>query len=153
MQTSAATDSKFYWIVVADESAAVIFGQERPNGPLVSLFSMDNPEARKHTGELLSDRGGRAFDSHGQGRHTMAKEKEGPKRHLAIQFAKEISEKIARSMHDGSCRGYALIAAPRFLGLLRDAVSTNVKDGPFTTIAKDVVTRDPKFIEEMLSGS
>ena len=153
MQTSAATDNKYYWIVVADESAAVIFGQERRNDPLFPLHSLDNPEARKHTGELLSDRGGRAFDSHGQGRHTMAKEKEGPKRHLATVFAKEIAEKIAHAMHDGSCRGYALIAAPRFLGLLRDAVATNVKDGPFTTIDKDVVGKDAKFIEELLAGS
>jgi len=153
MQVGSAIDTRQYWIVVADESAAVVYAQERRNGPLSPILTLDNSDARKHTGDLISDRGGRAFDSHGQGRHTMAREKTSPKRHIATIFAKEIAERIAHAMHDGSCRGYALIAAPRFLGLLRDSVAANVKERPFLTIDKDVVDKDAKFIEEMLSGS
>ncbi|MDH4107226.1 MAG: host attachment protein [Gammaproteobacteria bacterium] len=153
MQANSVATTKHYWIVVADESAAVVYGQERKNGPLTSMFTLENSEGRRHTGELISDRGGRAFDSHGQGRHTMAREKTDPKRHLATIFAKEIAEKIGHAVHDGSCRGYALIAAPRFLGLLRDALATSVKEEPFLSVAKDVVDKDPKFIEGLLSGS
>ena len=152
MQTNLALASKSFWVVVADEAAAVIYSQDRRSGPLTPLLTLENSDARKHTGELLADKGGRSFDSHGQGRHTLAKEKAGPKRHVAMVFAKDIAELIGRALHDGSCRGYALIAAPRFLGLLRDslAVATNVE--PYLEIDKDVVAKDAKFVEDLLTA-
>lgn len=152
MQSSAATANKSFWIVVADEAAAVIYSRERRHSPLDLLMTLDNADARKHTGEIISDRGGRAFDSFGTGRHTMVKEKSSPKRHLAEVFAKEIAERIGKALHDGSCRGYALIAAPRFLGLLRTALASTVTTDPYMTIDKHVVQKDAAFIETLLAG-
>ena len=60
------------WIIVADESLARIFSQEKKFGPLRQVAELSNADARKKTGDMISDRGGRSFDSHGQGRHTMA---------------------------------------------------------------------------------
>jgi protein required for attachment to host cells len=143
---------KTYWIVVADESQAIIYTRNERRAPLLELLSLENPEARKKKGELATDRSGRSFDSFGAGRHTMAIEKTDPKKHAALVFAKQIAERIGKVTHDGSCRGYALIAAPRFLGLLRDAVEKNCRFEPFKTIDKDVVGRDTAFLQKLVDS-
>jgi protein required for attachment to host cells len=114
------------------------------------LFLLENEAARAKTAELLSDRGGRSFDSAGKGRHTMAKEKSSPKRHLAETFAKQIAERIGKASHVGSCIAYSLIAAPRFLGLLRDALANTAAQDPLQTVSKEVVGQDTTFIEKLL---
>ena len=142
---------KPYWIVVADEASAIVYARDTRRAPLRELFSLRNEAARRKTGDLISDRGGRSFDSHGQGRHTMAKEKTDPKKHAAIVFAREIADRIGKAMNDGSSRGFALVAAPKFLGVLRDAVATSIKAEPFATIDKQVVGRDTSVIEKLLA--
>ena len=141
---------KPYWIVVADDAGAVVYGRETMRGPLSELFSLRNEAARMKTGELLSDRGGRSFDSLGQGRHTMTKE-HGPKEHASEVFAKDIAERIRKAVHGGDCRGYALIAAPRFLGRLNESVSRIVSEPPFLAIDKNVVGRETAFIEKLIA--
>lgn len=152
MTQTASPAEKSFWVVVADESRAIIYSRKTRHAAMHELFSLENELARVKTGDLLSDRGGRSFDSAGKGRHTMAKEKSGPKRHLAEAFAKQIAERIGKATHVGSCRGYALVAPPRFLGILRDAVSITSKDEPFQSVAKEVVGKDTAFIEKLLDS-
>jgi len=137
---------------VANESSAIVYAQDTKKSPLREMFSLHNEVARKKIGELISDRGGRSFDSGGQGRHTMTKEKTDPKKHASIAFAKQLADRIGKAAHKGDCRGFALIAAPRFLGVLRDALSTSTSTTPFYTVDKDVVGQDKVFIEKLLAG-
>ena len=141
---------KKYWVVVADESSATIYTRDTRRAPLVAHLTFENPVARRKTGELLSDRGGRSFDSHGQGRHTMAKEKSDPKKHAAQVFAKEIASRIGKAANQGKCRGIALVAAPRFLGVLRDAIDTVVHMEPYAAVDKEMVGQDTAVIEKLL---
>ncbi len=145
--------TKHYLVVVADESRAVLYSHETLSGPLSQLTELDNEAARMKTEDLITDRGGRSFDSHGQGRHTMTGGKYGPKHHAAEVFAKQIAERIASSTHKGTCRGFALVAAPRFLGMLRDALSSSTKAEPWTSVDKDVVGRDAAIIRDLLTKS
>lgn len=150
MTNAANVPGRSFWVVVADESKAIIYSRETRHGPMQELFSLENEAARAKTAELLSDRGGRSFDSAGKGRHTMAKEKSSPKRHLAETFAKQIAERIGKASHVGSCIAYSLIAAPRFLGLLRDALANTAAQDPLQTVSKEVVGQDTTFIEKLL---
>ena len=145
-------DDKHYLVVVADEYRAVIYARDTLTGPLRKLRTYTNETARMKTGELLSDRGGRSFDSHGQGRHAMGSERDAPQQHLARAFAKSIAEVIAAESHRGACRGYAVVAAPRFLGLLRQEFATQLKNEPYATVDKDVVNQDEAFIEKLLDN-
>jgi protein required for attachment to host cells len=146
-------DDKRYLVVVADEYRAIIYARNTLTGPLRQLRTFTNETARMKTGELLSDRGGRSFDSHGQGRHTMAGEKDAPQQQVAKAFAKEIAESIAAEAHKGTCRGYAVVAAPRFLGVLRQEFATAVKQDPYASVAKDVVAQDESVIERLLENA
>jgi len=54
-------------------------------------------------------------------------------------------------MHDGTCDEIALIAAPRFLGVLRDALAIAGKVNPVLTIDKEMVGQDAVVIEKLLA--
>jgi protein required for attachment to host cells len=142
---------KTTWVIVADESAATVYVRKSRHGQLTELFNLANEAGRKKIGDLISDRGGRSFDSHGQGRHTMAKEKTGPKKHAAIAFAKKIANRINKAIHDGTCDEIALIAAPRFLGILRDALSKAGNVDAAVAIDKEMVGQDVAVIEKLLA--
>ena len=64
--------NRHFLVVVADESKAVVYRRATRSGPLQEIFTFNNEAARLKTGELLADKGGRSFDSHGHGRHTRA---------------------------------------------------------------------------------
>jgi protein required for attachment to host cells len=146
------SETRCWAVVVADESRAIIYGRDSLSGPIRELFSFDNETARMKTDELISDSGGRSFDSYGKGRHTMGHEKADPKKTAAMAFAKRIAERIAKGMYDGSFRGFALVAAPRFLGVLRDALSVATTVEPYATVDKEVVGQDVAVIEKLLAS-
>lgn len=153
MSQNLSPEDKKYWVVVADESAATVYTRDTRRAPMRALFSLSNEVARMKTGEIIADRGGRSFDSHGDGRHTMANEKVGPQREAAMRFAKDIAGRIKDGRHRGICRDYALVAAPRFLGDLRQALATAGVDDPYFEIAKDLVGHDTAQIEKLLDQS
>ncbi len=142
--------NKYYLVVVADESRADLYKRERLRGPMQLARTFENEAARQKTDDLLADRGGRAFDSHGHGRHTMSAEKTGPKQHLAEAFAREIAEFIATAHHKGQLHGYALVAAPRFLGTLRGQLASRVHDQPYRTVDKNVVGQPEANVAKLL---
>jgi protein required for attachment to host cells len=151
MSSVESLSQKSDWGVGADESRAIFYAWDTKHGPLRELAQLENEVARQKTSSQISDRGGRSFDSHGQGRHTMTNEKTDPKKHAAIAFAKEVAGRVAKARQDGSCRDYALVAAPRFLGLLRDALETAGHPDPLLAIDKGVVGQDAAVIEKLLN--
>lgn len=150
MAPTAQAGNKYYLVVVADESRADIYHRERKRGPLRLIRSFENDAAQMKTGDLITDRGGRAFDSHGHGRHTMSAEKSDPKQHIAETFARRVAEHIAAEQHDGHLYAFALVAAPRFLGSLRSQLRSRVRGEPYMTIDKNVVGQSEDQIAHLL---
>ena len=113
-------------------------------------MSLQNESARKKAEELIADRGGRSFDSHGEGRHTVSKEKSGPRTHSAEAFAKDIAARLHKARLQGSFDSFVLIAAPRFLGMLRAALKPASGTVPDTSISKEMIGRDIADITKLL---
>lgn len=151
MNATTSRASRRFWVVVADEAKAVFYAHETRSGPLERLFALDNEDERKKTVNLIAESGGRSFDSFGGHRHTLAKEKADPHRHIALQFAKDIAGRITKAKQSGECREFSLVAAPRFLGMLRDALDVAGNAEPVLTINKEVVSQDPTVIEKLLA--
>lgn len=145
--------NRHFLVVVADESKAIVYRRAARSGPLQEITTFENEAARLKTGEILADKGGRSFDSHGHGRHTMANEKADPKKHLAEQFARDIAEHITTDVLKGTCRGYALVAAPHFLGMLRTELARHTPMEPYATVDKSVVGQAEAVIEKLLAES
>ena len=142
---------KTTWIIVADESKATIYSRKAKKSPLEELCTLGNDAGRKKPGELMSDRGGRSFDRFGDGRHTLTKEESGPKKRAAAAFAKKIALRINKALRDGTCDEFAVISAPRFLGVLRRALTKTGKNAPGLSIDKEMVGQDAAAIEKLLA--
>lgn len=144
------TDLGKHWVVVANESRAVVFSRTDPRSPLNERLIIENAIAREKIGDILADKGGRSFDSLGRGRHTMAKEETGPKRQEASRFARKIVAVLDKAMQRGDCRDFGLIAAPEFLGLMRRAMAVAGHVQPDFEIDKNIATFDPEEIEALV---
>jgi len=149
---SAPIGSESYRVVVADEFRAMFYDRDKKFSPLREAGTMQNDSAREKTGALISDRGGRAFDSHGPGRHTMATEKDDPKTHAAVVFAKDIAERLARDRSGNGFDRLIVVAAPRFLGVLRPALATAGVEAE-RELSKEVTGRDAAFIQKLLDSA
>lgn len=113
------------WVVVADASRARLFLAETPRGPLVELEDAAHSAARLQDHELLSDRAGRSFDIQGHHRHAM-EATTNPHDQEAQRFAHELAERLRVHHNAHDFDGLVLVAAPRFLGLLRGALDEQV---------------------------
>lgn len=153
MKTNALNQKSYCWVVVADESKAVFYTRETRRSPMQEAFSLDNAIAREKMADILTDTGGRSFDSGGQGRHTMTRENGGPKHQAIAAFAKEIAGELHKARHAGAFREFAVVAAPRFLGILRTALASAGKLEAHVEVDKEVVGKGPEFIAGLVDAA
>jgi len=137
------------WVVVADSSRARFFTADKPNSALAEKKSLEHPESRMHEQELTSDLPGRSFDSGGQGRHAMGSAV-GPKRQEAIRFAKEVTERLESERNHGGFHKLYVVAAPAFLGFLRDNFSNPMSGKVASFLDKNLVDHDAPTIRTHL---
>jgi protein required for attachment to host cells len=138
------------WIVVAESARARIFAVSDIGGKLREVADLSHPESRLHARELSSDLPGRAFDSHGEGRHGMEQATD-LKDQEAHTFAVEIARHVDRNRLDGSFDALILVAPPKFLGRLRSELSKACKDAVIGELGKNLVEADEKTLERQLS--
>lgn len=137
------------WVLVADSSRARIFRADTPKSPLQELETLAHPESRLHERDLTTDLPGRAFDSVGQGRHAM-EQKTSPKYEEAISFARQIGEQMDSARIAGKFSKLILVAAPAFLGLLREQLSAETMKKVTATIDKDFTSLDVAALRSRL---
>lgn len=83
----------------------------------------------------------------------MIKEKSGPKQQATAAFAKQIAEQLHKARHAGAFREFAIVAAPRFLGVLRNALASAGKLEAHVEVDKEVVNKDPEFIAKLVDAA
>jgi len=110
------------WVVVADSSRARIFLAESPVAPLAEIKAFENPQGRMHDRDITSDLPGRSFDSMGNGRHAMEPHTD-PRHELVVEFARQIAAYLDAGRNNNDYEQLALVAAPSFLGLLREQLN------------------------------
>ena len=137
------------WVLAADSSYAKILQADNRATPLSLVEELEHPEARLKNGELYSDDAGRSFDSGGQGRHAMEPEMDA-KSVEAQRFARELCEKLRQAAVDGRYEKLYILAAPGFLGILRECLDGNVKSRIAGEVAKDVARQSPEEIRKKL---
>ena len=137
------------WIVVADEAKARILTTNKSTEPLVEMKSLVSDEANEREQDLVTDKQGRGSSGVGQARHGMD-EKNTQKDQYALRFAKQLSDLLEKNQHDKSYMKLIIVAAPRFLGLLRKELSKNVTDLVSLEVDKDLTMLEPNAIREHL---
>ena len=140
---------KVTWIVLADSARARIFTLSEPGTKLRERVDLSHPQSRVHDRDLTTDLPGRAFDSHGQGRHAM-EQRHDPKEHEAQTFAANVARELERARSDGPFDSLVLVAPPKFLGLLRAQLDKGTHEHVIVEIHKNLVETDLKTLERRL---
>jgi len=132
------------WIVVANNTGARIFtlaaaaprlkdaqarqrrAQDLEPSRLEERESLENPQGRMKAQAIDADRPGRAFQSAGMSRHGITREVDA-KTQAAIRFARQVAERLESARRQGEVERLILVAAPEFLGLLRQHLSAELR--------------------------
>lgn len=140
------------WILVAHRGGARLFENNGPGTGLKLLEDIPHPAGRLKDGEINADKPGRAFDSFGDGRHSMSKEHD-PTEHVAQQFAKQLCEKLDLGRTQNHYSKLILVAEPRFLGLLRAALPAHTAALVSATLDKDLIGIEDRDLPSHLGAT
>ena len=130
-------NAKTTWILVAHRAGAALYESRGPGGPFPEIEHIEHPRGRLKPGEVNSDRPGRAFDRVGGGRHAMAVEESADQR-IEHEFVLQLVERIERGRAEGAFDRFVLVAPPKMLGRLRDALPQPLRPLLAGTLAKDL---------------
>lgn len=136
-------------VVVADSSKARILMAESGQGPLTDEKDFIHPESRLREQDLVSDGTGSESDGGGFGKHSMGHERTAHEKEMK-NFADELCVEIDRLRQGSDLRRIYLVAAPKFLGLLRTAMSKQCSTLIEGEISKDLVSHSIEDIRSHL---
>jgi protein required for attachment to host cells len=125
MATKTQNKGHVQWIVIADHVEARIWAR-RDGEALHLVESLQHPAGHLREQDLVSDEPGR-MTARGRG-HTQTMKQRGSARQTEqAHFAAAIGEHLARALHQGLYDELALVAAPRWLGELREHLDRSVR--------------------------
>lgn len=134
-------------LLVADSGTARILRVTGRSGSekLTEVAHLELPAAHLLKQEMVSDKTGRVFDRSrgGQGPRSTARHGAGsdfdPHTAEYERFAKRISRRLDTERRNGDCQELVIIAAPRFLGVLRPKLSRPTQQIVVLEVTKDLV--------------
>lgn len=139
----------YTWVVVADSVRARIFTAETSTSGLAEVETLTHPEGRMHDRDITSDLPGRSFDSKGMGRHAMEPPTD-PKQELAIEFARTVAHHLDAARVKKDFERLIIVAAPTFLGLLRDQLNNTCRKLVAFELNKNLTQHSPEDIRNHL---
>lgn len=125
------------WIVIADRSGARILRHQGGQPSLEPIGEIAHPEGRLRPHEIEADRPGRVHDRMSAHRHGVARE-EAATEHLAKGFALAIAERLRKARLEQQFDRLVLVAGPRMLGHLRDALDAHTAALVTAELPKDL---------------
>lgn len=138
------------WVLVADGEKALILRNEGdaeyPNLQVTRLIEQDNPA----THEQGTDRPGRFSD--GPSVHRSAVQETDWHRLAEERFARDLADRLYKAAHAGRFDRLILVAPPRTLGELRDALHKEVRARVIAEIDKDLTNHPVHEIEKIVAG-
>ena len=138
----------YTWVVVADSVRARIFTAETSTSGLAEFETLTHPEGRMHDRDITSDLPGRNQDSKG-GRHAMEPPTD-PKQELAIEFARTVAHHLDAARVKKDFERLVIVAAPSFLGLLRDQLNNTCRKLVAFELNKNLTQHTPEDIRDHL---
>lgn len=137
------------WILAAGSGKARLFEADGRNAPLRETRTLVDTAVRQRSGDIQADAPGRSFDRRGPGRHAMAP-RQDPTRERARHFAAEIADMLDEGRREGRYERLYLLADPRLLGQLREALDKATRALVAGEITKDLSARSPETIRAHL---
>lgn len=139
---------KLTWILVADKSRARIFEAEKRSS-IREIEDIAHPESRLHAHDLTSDLPGRNAGKDGAGGHAF-QDHIDPQKQEAIDFANSLAKHLENALHTRKFKQLILIAAPSFLGILRNQLSDELNQRVCFELDKNLTKLSVDDIREHL---
>jgi protein required for attachment to host cells len=137
------------WLIVADNSRARIFAMESRTSPITEIKTIVHTEARLHEQNMTSDLPGRASGNSGGAGHAYQDET-SPKEQENLNFAKEIANELDAARKENKFKQFILVAAPGFLGNLRNQMTPQTQKLSCFELAKNLSHLDAAAIRNHL---
>jgi protein required for attachment to host cells len=132
--------SKTQWVVVADEAIARVMSLPTEAGDLEEVTTMTNPDAHATGAEFRRDAQGRRSGGDSRmGGNATASASDTQSHQEAAVFAQQVADWLADAERGNRYDELTVVAAPRFLGLLRKALSPQVTKTIVKEVDKDVI--------------
>jgi protein required for attachment to host cells len=127
------------WIVVADSARARIFSAGRRDRGWELVESLEHPEGRSHTPELVTE--------------MPAMERgELPKERETRVFARQLARRLEGAFHRHQFQRLVLVAPPELMGALRKSLSPPVSEAVSDEITKDFSQLRQDDLEERIAS-
>jgi protein required for attachment to host cells len=139
------------WVLIADGGHAKVFESEGPGCALTPIESMTLSADLPANRDILSDRPGRSFDSHGHSRHAMESPSDAH-RELKREFARKVASLLEACVAQGKLDRLVVVAPPPALGDLREALSKAVRAKVSAELAQDLVKTPHSELPQHLAG-
>ncbi|MCH7342913.1 host attachment protein [Pelomonas sp. CA6] len=130
-------DDGSHWVLVADEGVAHLLRLPEAAGDLEAQHTLTDAAAHADKADLRRDAEGR------RGGSTTTSAGLDESHEEARGFAARVAQALDEALEAGRFRTLDLVAAPRFLGLLRKALSTRVAAAVTREQALDLVHEKP----------
>ena len=128
--------SKKTWIIVADGTRARILANDGPGSGLHDALNADFVSDNRKSRDIVSDRPGRSKGGAG-GRHAM-EPKVDSHQYEKQQFAKEVANHINDACQRSEFASLILVAPPKTLGELRNALDKSALSKISAELDKDL---------------
>lgn len=141
------------WILAADNSRARIFEIHGAQDHLREVEDFVNPAGRAREDEIRSDNLGRFYGKGGAGNqaHT-AEPNTDPVEHETELFSKQVSEFLDKARAEHRYDKLCVIAFPKFLGMMRQNLSKEVRQMVEDEVPKDISWQDAHEIEDYVKN-
>lgn len=127
-------------VLVADRGHARFFTARSPRAPLVEVAELTNPDARRHEGQLVSDRSGRLTRGMQRGGHAV-RTAESAREHVGATFARQVCARLQALRKAGPPGHIHVVAESGFLGLLRQHLDRPTRALVASETAKSLADR------------
>ena len=129
------------WVLIADGARARVLQNAGPGHGLHPVEGLVFHGDHSATHDLVSDREGRSFRSHGPGRSAIEAHSD-PHRQLKKKFAHQLADMLADRLEQKTYDRLIIVAPPGALGDLRAAISDHVRARVVGEVAHDL-TKTP----------
>lgn len=152
------------WVVVADEGIARIFQLSPGADELAEVDDITDAAAHAKDADLRRDAYGRRTSGAARGvRGTTPYRRQGTstitssageddEHQEAEEFARRVAQRLEQELHRHHYDDLRIVAAPRFLGLLRKSLSDEVARAVSQEIDKDLIHLNKREITQRVFG-
>lgn len=140
-------------IVVADQSEACFYDAETVHGPVHPAGRIVDPQGHLRERDLVTDRPGRMSDRvspvtgrRGAASHHGTDGDRSARKHEALSFARRVIAELEGARRQSQFDRLVLMAAPAFLGLLREVLPDSLRAVLAVEVDKNLVREVPSAV-------